>query len=74
MFCSDGEGLEDNEFRKNDKNLNKATTAERERERGERGGNGFSRGMVDICECLNVTGEVYRVVYRWYIGWLPDSG
>ena len=36
MFCSDGEGLEDNEFRKNDKNLNKATTAERERERGER--------------------------------------
>lgn len=27
MSCSDGEGLEDNEFRKNDKNLNKAVTA-----------------------------------------------
>lgn len=36
MFCSDSEGLEDNKFRgKNDKSLNKAAIAGRERERRE---------------------------------------
>lgn len=56
MSCSDREGLEDNEFRKSDKNLNKAVIAvTREREIGF---SRYLRGVIAVGKCLDVMGKV----------------